>query len=512
MLRLYNYPAMNLPVKYRPKRFSEVTGQEHVTRTLYNALKSKRIASAYLFTGPRGVGKTTTARILAKGLNCEKGVTPEPCNVCTVCREIDASRSMDVVEIDGASNRGIDQVRDLRDHIRLMPTRGRYRVYIIDEVHMLTTEAFNALLKTLEEPPEHVVFIFATTEPRKVPETVISRTQRFDFRPLSSKDIERRLQEIADREQIAVSPEALQRIARYAHGSLRDAISLLEQLHVFAEGEIRAEDVVRLLGMVEDEQYVKLLERVLAQDVPGALRLVDSWFLQGISPQEFARGLEDALAQTLRAKAGLERNLFEGIAQKIAQEDLLSLMRAALNLEEAVRYSTFPRIWVDYHIARMCLLPRVAEISEILRKAGVTVFRTPPSRADHPTESAPPTGTSPKPSSVPPPSPSPPTSTPPPSRRTYEGFLSYLESLGATLLAERLKSANVHLNNSSFVVWVNSTEEQQAWEEHIPEIEDDLRTYFGKDFEVRVQVRARPDDPRFLKLKETFKLEEINHV
>ncbi len=504
--RLYNYPAMNLPVKYRPKRFSEVTGQEHVTRTLYNALKSRRIASAYLFTGPRGVGKTTTARILAKGLNCEKGVTPEPCNECVVCREIDASRSMDVIEIDGASNRGIDQVRDLRENIRLMPTRGRYRVYIIDEVHMLTPEAFNALLKTLEEPPEHVVFIFATTEPRKVPETVISRTQRFDFRPLSLKEIQRRLQDIAEKEGIQASPEALQRIARYAHGSLRDAISLLEQLHVFAEGVIQPEDVVRLLGMVEDDQYIQLLDRILAQDVSGALRLVDTWFLQGISPQEFARGLEDALAQVLRAKAGIERNLFEEIAQKIAQEDLLALMRSALSLEESVRYSTFPRIWVDYHIARMCLLPRAVEIAEILRKSGVTVLRTPAS----PTSEQ--TAVVSEPTPSPAPSPSPPRSVPPSAPRTYEGFLTYLASRGADLLAERLKSTKVHLNNSSFVIWVHSTDEQREWEEHLPEIAEDLRTYFGKEIEVQVQLRARLDDPRFQKLKETFKLEEINHV
>ncbi|HHF58443.1 MAG TPA: DNA polymerase III subunit gamma/tau, partial [candidate division WOR-3 bacterium] len=188
---------MNLPVKYRPKNFEEITNQRHVVITLQNALKYQKISNAYLFAGPRGVGKTTTARIFAKGLNCEKGITSHPCGECGICREIDDGRSVDVLEIDGASNRGIDQIRELRENVRFTPVRARYKVIIIDEVHMLTTEAFNALLKTLEEPPPRVVFILATTEPRKVPDTVKSRTQRFDFRPLSSLDIKKRIKEIA---------------------------------------------------------------------------------------------------------------------------------------------------------------------------------------------------------------------------------------------------------------------------------------------------------------------------
>src|ERR671922_1377739 len=242
--------------KWRPQTFGELVGQEHVARTLQNGLRHSRIAHAYLFTGTRGVGKTTTARLLAKALNCEMGPTADPCNQCSLCQAITLGSSLDVLEIDGASNRGIDEIRDLREKIRYAPTRSRYKIYIIDEVHMLTEHAFNALLKTLEEPPPQVVFIFATTEPHKVPITILSRCQRFDFRKVTSSEIAQCLAKIAAQERIRISGEALHRIARRAEGSLRDAQTLFDQVVAFCGSEVRDEDVGQLLGAAGEEQLL----------------------------------------------------------------------------------------------------------------------------------------------------------------------------------------------------------------------------------------------------------------
>ncbi len=260
--------------KWRPQQFDEVVGQEHVTTTLKNAIRSGRVAHAYLFVGPRGIGKTTTARILAKALNCVKGPTETPCDKCDSCREIMRGTSLDVLEIDGASNNGVEQVRDLRDNVRYAPARGPYKIYIIDEVHMLTTAAFNALLKTLEEPPPHVKFIFATTEPQKVPATILSRCQRFDLRPISVKDIVGRLRDIADAEGFDVDQDTLLAIARGAQGGLRDAESALDQLVSFRGTKIRENDVMEVFGLVSRRELENLAGAVLAGDVGAAIASV----------------------------------------------------------------------------------------------------------------------------------------------------------------------------------------------------------------------------------------------
>ncbi len=237
--------------KWRPQNFDEVVGQEHITRTLKNALELGRVAHAFLFSGPRGVGKTSVARILAKALNCSNGPTPTPCNQCQSCLEITQGHSLDVLEIDGASNRGIDEVRELRENIKYLPARGGYKVFIIDEVHMLTKEAFNALLKTLEEPPAHAIFVMATTESHKVPVTILSRCQRYDFKRLSTAAIQAHLAQMANREGWQLSPEGLQLIAQEAEGGMRDAQGLLDQVITFGGPEVSPPEIARILGVTD---------------------------------------------------------------------------------------------------------------------------------------------------------------------------------------------------------------------------------------------------------------------
>jgi DNA polymerase-3 subunit gamma/tau len=268
-----------------------VLGQEHVTRTLTNAISSGRIAHAYLFSGPRGVGKTTVARILAKSLNCEKGPISTPCNICEACRGIANGSSVDVLEIDGASNTGVDNVRELRESVRYMPSQGRYRVYIIDEVHMLSTPAFNALLKTLEEPPAHVVFIFATTEPHKVPQTIGSRCQRFDFKRIPLNSIQDHLRTIALEEGIKVDEDALYLISREAEGSLRDAQGLLDQVIAFAGSEVRGEGVVSALGLMDRTVLFDLSRAILSRDGNRCLNIVEKIYNFGYDLKKVAGDL-----------------------------------------------------------------------------------------------------------------------------------------------------------------------------------------------------------------------------
>ena len=268
--------------RYRPQLFEQVVGQEPVARALSNAIKSNRVAHAYLFTGARGVGKTSMARILARALNCEKGPTDEPCGECDICKSIAAGEDVDVLEIDGASNRRIDEIRDIRSNVQYRPSRARYKIYIIDEVHMLTKEAFNALLKTLEEPPPHVKFIFATTEVEKVPITILSRCQRFDFAGIPVPRIVEMLREIVKREGMQADDDAIELIARRAGGSMRDAQSLLDQLLAFGGDRLTADQVHHLLGTAGDERIVALAEAVLAHDVKHALELLDDTVVTGL--------------------------------------------------------------------------------------------------------------------------------------------------------------------------------------------------------------------------------------
>ncbi|MGB2706201.1 MAG: DNA polymerase III subunit gamma/tau [Candidatus Omnitrophota bacterium] len=267
--------------KYRPQEFDEIVGQAHIATTLKNAIAMDMVAHAYLFAGARGVGKTSTARILAKSLNCEKGPTPKPCGKCASCSEITRGVSMDVIEIDGASNRGIDEIRNLKENTKFASVRGKFRIYIIDEVHMLTPEAFNALLKTLEEPPLHVKFIFATTRPYKMPATIISRCQRFDFRKISTEDIVKKLGQIKAKEKFTLEGDAMFLIARAADGSLRDAEIILDQLLSFTKGKIRSDDVVEVLGLLERGILFELADCIINNEKERILKIIDELINSG---------------------------------------------------------------------------------------------------------------------------------------------------------------------------------------------------------------------------------------
>ena len=362
--------------KWRPQVFEDLIGQDHVARTLQNALRRERVAHAYMFTGPRGVGKTSTARILAKTLNCPNVRDAIPCNECPVCRDITRGNSLDVLEIDGASNRGIDEIRELREAVKYPPTVGNYRIYIIDEVHMLTTQAFNALLKTLEEPPEHVKFILATTDPRKVPQTIQSRTQRFDFRRIPTADIATFLARILDEEKIGYDESALRILARKADGSIRDGLSLLDQIIAYQSEKVDEDAVIAVLGLVEDAFYADLLDRIARHDRPGILALVEAMFDGGYDLQEVCQGLDQYLRdailtlETGDAKLTSKGTLVD-LPEGLTTPDLMNLLNIGLETEDRLRYARQPRILMEHQLLKMAEFDRVISIQEVLNSLAV---------------------------------------------------------------------------------------------------------------------------------------------
>ena len=291
--------------KWRPKTFDDLIGQEHIVRTLTNAIQMDRIAHAYLFTGIRGVGKTSAARILAKALNCQDGPSATPKVDDPFCQEIDAGSFIDVLEIDGASNTGVDDVRELKENVQYLPSKGRYKIYIIDEVHMLSKAAFNALLKTLEEPPKGVVFIFATTEPNRLPETILSRCQRFDFKRVGRQIIASRLQHIAQQEGVEVSDAVLQEVARESQGSVRDALTLFDRLISFCGSEVDDEQARELLGLIDENMMRELLRFVVVGNTPEAIKLTHSIYTSGYSMRRLLEGLMQEFRNALLLKVGL---------------------------------------------------------------------------------------------------------------------------------------------------------------------------------------------------------------
>jgi DNA polymerase-3 subunit gamma/tau len=363
--------------RYRPQVFDELVGQEHVARALQQAIASDRVGHAYLFTGARGVGKTSAARILAKALNCTSGPTSTPCNTCDICRSISTGDDVDVLEIDGASNRGIDEIRQLRQNVAIRPSRSRFKIYIIDEVHMLTKEAFNALLKTLEEPPEHVKFIFATTEPHKIPITILSRCQRFDFAGIDARAIGRRLAQIAAAEGVEIEPEAVQILAARAAGSMRDSQSLLEQLLAVAERKIAAADVNQLLGVAPVERLSSLVRQLVDHNAAAALAELDAAIDQGVEVGQLLDQLIGYFRDVMAAAAGCpaEQMLYAlpsqvdevaEVGRQLGLHTILAIVQILDQTAARMRVSLHGRTLVEMAVVRICELDDLDDLATLV--------------------------------------------------------------------------------------------------------------------------------------------------
>ena len=366
--------------KWRPQTFEEVVGQAHITTTLKNAILNNRIAHAYLFAGPRGVGKTTTARILAKVLNCLNPKNGEPCNECEMCQSFANSQTLDIIEIDGASNRRIEEIRTLRESVKYAPTKGNYKVYIIDEVHMLTTESFNALLKTLEEPPEHTVFIFATTDVHKVPLTIVSRCQRFDFRRIEMAAMKKLLKEIADAEKISIDDMALTIIAKKADGALRDAQSLFDQVISFSGENVDSNDLAKMLNLIDEEIYFTISDSILSKNFSSAFDVTQKIYENGWNFIDFMNGLIEHFRNIttviitkksdLIEEADFYKKKYLEYLNKFSEGDLLRILAFLNKVQYELRSSPNQKLKIEISLCHLIGLEKSSTISELISKIG----------------------------------------------------------------------------------------------------------------------------------------------
>lgn len=378
--------------KWRPKKFNEVVGQEHITTTLKNALKNNRIAHAYLFTGPRGVGKTTTARLMAKTLNCLNPIDNEPCNVCEMCISITNNQSLDIIEIDGASNRGIDEIRTLRDSVKYAPSRGKYKVYIIDEVHMLTRESFNAFLKTLEEPPPHTIFIFATTDIHKVPLTIISRCQRYDFRRIQLDTIKTLLAKIAIEENIEIDDKTLTIIAKKADGALRDAESFFDQVVSFCGDKIDSRTVAQILNLIDDEIYFKISDAVIDKNFKTVFEVSTNLYENGWNFIDFFDGLLEHFRNILMVlitknsekieTADVFKSRYLQYLYKFTEGDLLRILNFLNKTQQELRFAQNQKLKIEIALSHLIGLERTSTITGLINSlASGNAFSSPDTKS-----------------------------------------------------------------------------------------------------------------------------------
>jgi len=362
--------------KYRPQLFDEVVGQEHITNTLKNGIKSGRVAHAFIFTGPRGVGKTTTARILAKALNCLNPKDAEPCNVCDMCKSIQSTQSMDIIEIDAASNRGIDDIRTLRDSVKYTPTTGKYKVYVIDEVHMLTKESFNALLKTLEEPPAHTIFIFATTDIHKVPITIISRCQRYDFRRIDVNTTKLLLKKIAEDQKITIDDKTLTLIAKKSDGGLRDAESFFDQVVAFCGENVEYETVIKILNFIDDELYFQVSDAIKAKDYKAAFTVSEKIYQNGWSFTDFLEGLIEHFRNILTVQisettayietAEVYKERYTKNRNAFTENDLIRIISSLTKTSTEFRYAVNHKLKIEMALCFIIGLEATLSISQLV--------------------------------------------------------------------------------------------------------------------------------------------------
>jgi DNA polymerase III subunit gamma/tau len=505
--------------KYRPKTFAEVVGQTTVTRTLQNALASGRIGHAFLLSGARGVGKTTTARILAKAMNCAKGEGPtaEPCGECASCLEIAAGSSLDVQEIDGATNNGVEQVRELRESARYNPARDRFKIWIIDEVHMLSTGAFNALLKTLEEPPPRVKFIFATTEYHKLPDTILSRCQQYDFRMIPARELQGHLREVADKEGISVSDDALSRIARAAEGSARDGLSLFDQVLSFSGRAVKDEDLQALLGLIDRELLLAAARGVVEGDSLALLELVERLSEYGADYRNFNRELllhfrELLLLKLAPAGSPLlavlppeERERMRPLAEAFSDEDLLRAFEVLTKVETDLRWAQDPRVTLELALLKLAQMRRLVPFAELVEKverlaggasAPARPAAAPPPAAVRPAQAPPPPAAARPAPAPPPPAVRPAPAEPPPapavSAPPAEGPAALLAAMSAQArpsLAQSLRSAQAREDGDTLVIEVPADFATFA-SMHVDDYRELARKAAGRPVKVRVDALA----------------------
>jgi DNA polymerase-3 subunit gamma/tau len=497
--------------RWRPQTFEDLVGQEHIARTLSNALRSGKVAHAFLFTGLRGVGKTTAARILAKALNCEKGPTPTPCNQCVNCEEITASRSVDVIEIDGASNTGVDDVRQIIENVRYQAAKSRNKVYIIDEVHMLSNSAFNALLKTLEEPPPHVKFIFATTDPHKLPATVQSRCQRYDFRRIPLPAVVARLRQIIASEGVEANDRALFMLAREGEGSMRDAQSLLDQVLAYGSQQIDTADVVAALGVADRTVIHEIVDAIIARDGARALAAIDVVYQHGQDLRRLSRDLLEHTRNLAVAKvtngellpelADEERAAILQQAQRMSVDDCDRAFRILQEADEEAARSQYPKLVVEMAVIRLATMPPLLPLEDVLGRLEEMEGRArkgspaTPVRADPPlrTVGAPPRSAEP-PVAVPIAAAASPAAPPPQGDGSgdWSGFIAFVAKERGTLAhyLEKCQVAALEQNKLELRAPKGFYYDYLARADHVAQLTDFASRFFARGMAVRVQSDA----------------------